>query len=279
MAGDTSSPDETAIPPLGDVVEPSDSATVIVARDGANGIELFMLERHIRSDFVGGAYVFPGGKVDPSDCDQTLEDFIDGPPAAEAAALVEARPDVALGFHLCAIRETFEEAGVLLARDARSGNVVRLDGDDRERFVDARRALNERTTTLLDVARSLQIRYALDLMYYFSRWITPVGLHRRYDARFFLAALPDGQTPVHDALETTSSLWVRPEDALARARAGELMVIFPTRKTLEEMARFGTVGDAIASTARKDIRAILPEVVLHEGVPRVQLPDGSLHEP
>jgi hypothetical protein len=168
---------------------------------------------------------------------------------------------------------------VLLARHARTGELVRLDGDDRDRFADARRALNERSTNMLEMARLLEIRYALDLLYYFSRWITPVGLHRRYDARFFLAALPAGQEPVHDEVETTSSLWVRPQDALARARSGELMVIFPTRKTLEEMSCFATVSDAMASTASKDISAILPEVVIHEGVPRVRLPDGSLHEP
>jgi 8-oxo-dGTP pyrophosphatase MutT (NUDIX family) len=275
-----SSTDETAIPSLGDSPPPQDSATVIVLRDAPAGLEVFMLERHLKSDFVGGAYVFPGGKVDDADCDPALQDFIDGPPASEAAALVQAPPGRALGFHLCAIRETFEESGVLLARDAKSGEIVRLDGDDRARFADARRALIARETDLLRMARALDIRYALDLMFYSARWITPEGLHRRYDARFFISALPEGQTPVHDAVETTASLWVRPQDALKRARAGELMVIFPTRKTLEELATHNSVAEAIASTVDKEIIALLPKLVIHEGMPRVVLPgDDRFHEP
>ena len=109
---------------------PRDSATVIVVRDGAEGLEVFMLERHLNSDFAGGAYVFPGGTIDDRDTDPAAAAFFDGPAAADAAALVDARPDRALAFHLCAIRETFEEAGILLAR--REGTPVRLT-DDAER--------------------------------------------------------------------------------------------------------------------------------------------------
>lgn len=274
------STDETAIPELGtETTPPRDSATVIVARDGAQGIEIFMLERHVKSDFVGGAYVFPGGKVDEADSDPALHEFVDGADPDEAARLVEAG-DRGLGFHLAALRETFEEAGVLLARHAADGTVVRLDGADQDRFAQARHALIAGEVTLLNLAREEKIRFALDLMGYWNRWITPHGLHRRYDARFFIAELPAGQTPLHDAVETTASAWLRPADALARARAGEIVVIFPTRKTLEEVARFGSLAEAIASCAGKRIIPLLPRLVIDEGAPKVVLPgDPTFHEP
>jgi 8-oxo-dGTP pyrophosphatase MutT (NUDIX family) len=274
------SADETAIPKMGEeTTPPRDSATVIVARDGTAGLEIFMLERHVNSDFVGGAYVFPGGKVDEADSDPALHAFIDGADPTAAAGLVEAG-ERGLGFHVAALRETFEEAGVLLARHADDGSPVRLDGSDAERFAHARKALIAGETTLLGIARDEKIRYALDLMHYFNRWITPHGLHRRYDTRFFVARVPDGQTPLHDAVETTASTWVRPHDALARARAGELTVIFPTRKTLEALAEFADVDDAIASCRDKVIVPLLPRLVVHEGMPKVVLPgDDRFHDP
>lgn len=277
---DFPSADETAIPKLGeDTTPPRDSATVIVARDAEQGLEIFMLQRHLASDFVGGAYVFPGGKVDDADSDPALHGLVDGVDPAAAAALVEAG-DRGLGFHLAALRETFEEAGVLLARHAAEGSVVRLDGADESRFAEARRALIAGETTLLEVARAENIRYALDLMHYFNRWITPHGLHRRYDTRFFLARVPDGQMPLHDAVETTSSTWIRPGKAIERARAGELMIIFPTRKTLEALAEFPSVDDAIASCAGKVIVPLLPSLVMHDGSPKVVLPgDDRFHDP
>lgn len=269
----------------GDVpARPRDSATVIVARDGAAGIELFMLERQLSSDFFGGAYVFPGGKIDDADCDPALHDFVDPPVPwrslvpAEVGAVIEAPPGKELGFHLAAIRETFEEAGVLLARHE-DGSIVRLDGSEQRRFAAARDLLNTREATLLDIARKERIRYALDLMFYFSRWITPEVVPKRYDTRFFVARLPEGQTPLHDALETRSGLWIRPREALDRARDGAFTIIFPTRKTLESIAAFDSVDALIASTVGKKISGVLPKLVIHEGEPRVMLPDGSTHAP
>lgn len=276
---DIPSPDETAIPDLGESTPPRDSATVIVARDGTNGLEIFMLERHVNSDFVGGAYVFPGGKVDDADSDPALHDFVDGADPEAAARKVEAG-ERGLGFHLAALRETFEESGVLLARHAEDGSPVRLDGSDEERFAAARRALIAGETSLLDIARAEKIRYALDLMHYWNRWITPHGLHRRYDTRFFLARVPPGQTPLHDAVETTASTWIRPADALARARSGKFTIIFPTRKTLEALDEFSNVDAAIRSCAGKAIVPLLPRLVIHDGAPKVVLPgDATLHEP
>ena len=258
-------------------VTPRDSATVILLRDGARGLEVFMLERHIASDFAGGAYVFPGGTIDDRDTDPEAARFLDGPAASEAAALIDAPDHLALAFYLCAIRETFEEAGVLLAR--RNGEHVRLNAES-ERFAAHRRELAGRGGALAAFADREGVRFAGDLLHYYSRWITPEFSPKRYDARFFVAAMPGDQEPLHDDIETTASTWIRPDDAIAQARDGAFSIIFPTRKTLEDLATFGTAEQVIASTAQKDVPAILPTVVISDGQARVVLPgDPTLHEP
>jgi 8-oxo-dGTP pyrophosphatase MutT (NUDIX family) len=256
-----------------------DSATVMLVRDGAEGLEVFMLERHLQSDFAGGAYVFPGGTVDARDLDAEASGFLDGPALPGAATHIDAPPDTALGFYLCAIRETFEEAGVLLAR--RSGEPVRFDDQaDEKRFGTYRDEFNARGGSLTELATKEDLRYAGDLLHYYARWITPEFAPKRYDARFFVATMPDGQVPLHDDVETTASTWIRPADALAQAREGLFSIIFPTRKTLEGLARFSSASDVIASTHGKQIPAVLPTVVLADGRAKVVLPgDATLHEP
>jgi len=243
-------------------VTPRDSATIILLRDGADGLEVFMLERHLRSDFAGGAYVFPGGTIDERDTDPAAMSFLDGE--------VDGEPS----FYLCAIRETFEEAGVLLARH--DGAPVKLD----DRFAEYRRELAGRGGSLAAFAEREGLRFAGDLMHYFSRWVTPEFAPKRYDARFFVAAMPDGQDPLHDDVETTASTWIRPADAIAQAREGSFSIIFPTRKTLETLSTFATAKDVIASTRGKEIVTILPTVVIADGQAKVVLPgDSTLHEP
>lgn len=256
-----------------------DSATVILVRDGAGGPEVFMLERHLKSDFAGGAYVFPGGTIDARDLDPEAASFLDGPSLVEATTHIDAPEGTALGFYLCAIRETFEEAGVLLAH--RSGEPVRFDDDEEEkRFAVYRDEFNARGGSLAELATKEELRFAGDLLYYYARWITPEFAPKRYDARFFVATMPEGQVPLHDDVETTASTWIRPSDALSQAREGLFSIIFPTRKTLESLADFATANDVIASTRGKHIPAVLPTVVLSDGQAKVVLPgDATLHEP
>lgn len=263
------------VSPPAEIATPRDSATVILVRDGAAGIEVFMLERHLRSDFAGGAYVFPGGTIDDRDLDPAIAALTDGPPPGEAAALIDAPPERALAFYACAIRETFEEAGALLAR--RDSKLVPPDG----RLEEARRALAAGDLSLVDLARAENLRLAADLLHYFSRWITPELSPRRYDARFFVAAVPgDADALVHDEVETTASLWIRPADAIARWRRSAFSIIFPTRTTLEAVSKFDTVEALIGSTRGKRVEAILPKVVLADGEPRIILPnDPAYHEP
>jgi 8-oxo-dGTP pyrophosphatase MutT (NUDIX family) len=244
---------------------PRDSATVILVRDGAPGLEVFMLERHLNSDFAGGAYVFPGGTIDDRDTD----------PAA--AAYLDVTPGEDPEFYLCAIRETFEEAGVLLAR--RDGAPVHLE-DEEGSFAAYRRELASRGGSLAEFAEKEALRFAGDLLHYFSRWVTPEFAPKRYDARFFVAEMPEGQRPLHDDVETTASTWIRPATAIEQAREGLFSIIFPTRKTLEELATFDTAQAVIDSTVGKRVEAILPKVVLADGQARVVLPgDATLHEP
>lgn len=249
---------------------PRDSATVILVRDGAQGLEVFMLERHLRSDFAGGAFVFPGGTIDDRDQDAAATRFLDRPAP---------NGDVDAAVYLCAIRETFEEAGVLLARRGIESVAFR-DAGDVKRFAAYRLELNARGGSLAAIAEREGLRYAGDALHYYQRWITPEFSPKRYDTRFLVAAMPEGQQPLHDDVETTASTWIRPTDALTRAAEGLFSIIFPTRKCLESLTRFSSTDDLIASTRDKRIEAVLPTVVLSDGQARVVLPgDPTLHEP
>ena len=250
---------------------PRDSATVLVTREAAQGFEVFMLERHMASDVLGGAYVFPGGTVDAADRDPALADVVDGMPED----LVRALGDDALALVVCAIRETFEEAGFLLARGD-DGEPSRLDA---QRWVEWRRALNARELTALEFARAARIRFAADLIRFWGRLITPIQAPKRYDARFFVALAPEGQAPLHDDVETTASVWVRPADAIARGRAGTLTIIYPTRKTLESLAPHGTAAALFEAARGRSADPITPRVVVRDGEARVELPDGTSESP
>jgi 8-oxo-dGTP pyrophosphatase MutT (NUDIX family) len=255
-------------------VVPRDSSTVIVLRDAGGTLEVFMLERHIKSDFAGGAYVFPGGTLDESDRDPALARVVDG--WEDLAAGTGEDPDLVRALAVCAIRETFEEAGVLLARDE-DGSPVRLDG---AAWAERRRAVAAREITAATLAKETGIRYAADLLRFWQRWVTPVFAPRRYDTRFFVAAMPSGQTPLHDDVEMTASTWVRPADAIARGRSGELVIIFPTRKTLESLAGLETAASVFEAAAERPTTPILPRFVVEEGEGRVYLPgDPNPHEP
>lgn len=253
-------------------VVPRQSSTVLVVRDGATGMEVFMLERALKGDFLGGAYVFPGGTLDAADADPTLGDVVDG----LSADVVRALGHDALALVVCAIRETFEEAGILLARHE-DGTPVRLTDD--ERWGALRAAINAREMTALELARAAKVRFAADWLRFWGRLITPLQAPRRYDTRFFLAHMPDGQDPLHDDIETSASVWVRPVDAVARGRSGELSIIYPTRKTLESIADFGRAGDAFAAAWGRPSEGITPRVVFQDGEPRIELPDGSMDLP
>jgi len=252
------------------------SATVIVARDGDAGLEVFMLERHLRSDFAGGAYVFPGGVLDEQDSAPEIAGRLDGWSATAAAEMGEDDETFARGLLVCAIRETFEEAGILLAR-GEDGSPVRLQ--DEARWSESRRKLNAREAGAADLATRGRVRLAADLLRFWARWVTPLPSPKRYDTRFFVALMPEGQQPLHDDVETTASVWIRPATAVRQALTGERSIIFPTRKMLESLIPYSSARELFDAAHGRDTTPVLPHIEMIDGEPRIILSDGSAHAP
>ena len=263
-----------------DVLVPRDAATVMLVRDGTprddieSRIEVFMLQRHRDSVFLGGAYVFPGGAVDEHDRHADLEAVCAGRTDAVASALLGLDPPTGgLAFWVAGIREAFEEAGVLLAY-GRDGSIV--DWSDPEvaaRFAEHRKAVDAGERRLVDICREEGLQLAADAVHYFSHWITPVGPPRRFDTRFFVARAPEGHTYVHDERETIDNAWVRPAEAIERQGRGEVDIIFPTLRTLETISRFTTTDELLtAAAAAGDIPTLLPRVVQDADGTRILLP-------
>lgn len=233
----------------GPIAKPRDSATVILLREENRGFSLFMVRRHSKSGFMAGAYVFPGGVLDEADRAPSLLARVRGRDASEAARLLgEDDAERALALHVAALRETFEEAGVLLAEGAEP---AALD--------EARRKLLAEETTFETIATDLSLQLRADALTPVSRWITPVVEPRRYDARFFLAPTPRGQEAAHDRVEVTAGEWLRPAEALDRGARGEIQLFPPTLRTLECLAAFDSADAAIADAASRPPPLVVPE--------------------
>ncbi len=237
-------PDKPAAP-----VRPA--STVLLLRDGDGGLEVFMVERHHEIDFSSGALVFPGGKVDPGDADPSLRDLTDG---------AEDLDDPALAFRIGAIREAFEEAGVLLGRADGAlveGTAVETLG---ARY---RKPLEADEVGMAEMAAREGLRYACDLLVPFAHWVTPDLVPKRFDTWFFLAPATEDHvtTAEHDGREAVDSVWIRPLDAVAEAEAGRRTVIFPTLMNLKKLARSETVGQALATARAAPIVTVMPELV------------------
>jgi 8-oxo-dGTP pyrophosphatase MutT (NUDIX family) len=255
-----------------------DAATVMLVRDGEAGMEVFMLRRNLNSDFVGGAYVFPGGAVDPADRAADLGPYCAGRTDPEASALLSLDSG-GLAYWVAAVRECFEEAGVLLAYDP-AGSVLSLaEAEVGERFVRHRAALNDGKASLVEVCAAEGLVLAADRIHYFSHWITPVGPPRRYDTRFFVAQAPAEQHPLEDNREAIASLWVRPPDALERHQRGELDLILPTIRNLEAIGRFSSSAELLAAAAAiESVPTILPRLVPDGSGMRIVLPGDPLYD-
>ena len=258
-------------------VELRDAATVLILRDGADGLEVFMLRRNLNSDFVGGAYVFPGGAVDPEDRHANLEPVCEGRTDADASRRLGIESG-GLAFWVAAIRESFEEAGVLLAYDL-DGMVDLDDAASMERWAHHRQQVDTGQLTMIDLCRLEGLRLAVDGMHYFSHWITPEGSPRRYDTRFFLAAAPENQTPLHDDHEVIANEWVRPADGIARAESGQLTMLPPTIASLRAISRFATAAEALeAAREISHVPEVLPRIIKDGGGLRIVLPGDPSYE-
>lgn len=235
--------------PVLHAAEPKPAATVVLMRDGAGGLEVLLLKRHRSSGFVPGAYVFPGGRTDAEDGDERLSAHCTPPE----------RGDVPAHYWFGAVREVFEETGVLLAR-TEAGDWA-ADASSDERMEALRLRLMSSDAHLVDIIQSEKLRVVLDDVVYFAHWITPLAEPRRYDTRFFAAALPAGRTIKRDEREMVDAVWITPRRALERFEAGTLPMVFPTVRTLQDLEAFETVDAALNDLRTRDVEPIMPRLV------------------
>lgn len=254
-----------AEPPPGDspeIAEPRSAATVMLVRDGAAGVEVFLMKRSGFGMF-GGLHVFPGGKVDDGDRSPSWHGMAAGPADAEASRILGV-DDRGLGYWVACIRECFEEAGILLATDRAGTPLHFVRSEVRSRFSVWRERLNAGEPGILEAMCSDEgLQLATDQLAYVSHWITPHGQPTRFNTRFFVARAPAGQEALHDGHETIQSEWIRPRIALERFEAGELNLISPTFKNLEAIAGFSTTQQLLEAKRRVDpstIPTILPRL-------------------
>ena len=219
------------------VLAPRPAATLILVRDGAREIEVFMMQRTQAAQFAGGAFVFPGGALDAIDHSADLARYCEGVDDSSASKALGIDCG-GLAYWIAAIRECFEESGLLLGHRARGMREM-----DQPALDELRRALAAGETSWSNACRDLDLRLATDQLVYFGHWITQAGRPRRYDTRFFVCPAPSGQTPLHDDCETIAHLWIAPSAALGRNRAGSFNMLFPTIKTLEQLARYASVDE------------------------------------
>jgi 8-oxo-dGTP pyrophosphatase MutT (NUDIX family) len=231
-----------------------------------------MLLRNLNSDFIGGAYVFPGGAVDPQDATDEASALCVGLDDARASSLLGVDHG-GLAYWIACLRELFEEAGLLLAVRDDGAPLEMTDGEVTERFAAHRRDVNDGTRRFLDVIADEHLVLDLSSLCYFAHWITPVGPPRRYDTRFFVAAAPSDQIPVHDDKELVANTWVTPAEALERHHKGEMQLILPTIKNLEAVGRFSSSASLLdAARTATAVPTIEPRIVQDGSGVRILLP-------
>ena len=246
---------------------PQAAASVLMVRDGTAGLEVYLLRRHERSNVLGGAWVFPGGKVDAADADPALRAHIDLPAGELHARLGEAElgPEAAAALHVAAAREVFEECGVLFAHGPAGALPLQ--------------ALREADFGAL--LRTHGLRLDTGTLRPWSRWITPVqGLFiktRRFDTRFFIAALPPGQQARHDEHEAVDGRWFAPREALRQYWDGQLLLVPPQLMSLAHLAGYADTAALLTAAAARLPHCVRPEVFDHEGGRAIAYPGDPLH--
>ena len=230
------------------------AATVIVVREAQpelpvqdayaaqreeGGYEIFMLKRTSKASFASGMYVFPGGRVDGDDHLHKYDAHREGPSTAQAAQ-VQALGDEWRGYWIAAIRETFEEAGLMLAYNAQGELLSYSDAAVAQRMAAYRDPLHDGAVSLLEICQRERLRLAVDQIHFYNRFVTPFGRPRRFDTRFFIASAPETQRGSHDQTETVASTWITPQQVLTRHHEGALELMNVTRIQLEWLSRFSS---------------------------------------
>ena len=267
---------------------PRASATVVLLRDDPQkGLEVFLLRRHTASAVLGGAYVFPGGKLDAADCAPNLHAYLDAEPDTLHRALGE--PDLpaptAAGLYVAAVREALEECGVLFARVTDAADVH--DASLRQQW---QNQLHE-GAAFADILRNANLRLDTQHLAPWSRWITPIQpsvTNKRFDTRFFVAVLPHGQSPRHDDIEATDSLWLSPLGALTRYWANEVTLAPPQIMTLASLLPYRDTASVLKAAQQQTPPLVLPEpfddeeglrTLCYPGDPRHSVPERAMRGP
>ena len=248
------------------------AATVVMLRDTPSGLEVFLMQRHGLSDVLGGAYVFPGGKVDAADGELDMAAHLDQPLTVLHAGLNE--PDIsertAGGLYVAAVREAFEESGVLMAQGPAG------QGVDCDRAGALLREGEGFNAMLAALGLRLQTRQLVP----WTRWITPTSpsvMNKRFDTRFFVAAVPDGQVAVHDDHETTASVWLSPRRALQAYWDDQIALAPPQIMSLAQLSHHGSVASVVAQARGRLPPVIAPEPFDLEGGRMICYPGDARH--
>lgn len=259
-------------------VIPKDATSVILLRDASSrdSMEILMVKRHARSRFAGDMHVFPGGLLEETDCEKGVAGLCTGLGPEDAMSIIAeaTTPERALGFYVAGIRETFEEAGILLAYEA-SGETVSFKGNRAAEFATYRKEMRDNHLNFNEMIAREGLKLAVDQLVYFAHWITPEIFPVRFDTHFFLAPAPPHQEASHDNVEATDHLWIAPLEALERNKNGTLPLLPPTVVNIMALSRFSKVEEAFIYAQDKDVEVIAPQISFEDGKARLVLPEDS----
>jgi 8-oxo-dGTP pyrophosphatase MutT (NUDIX family) len=254
---------------------PRKASTVVLLREKpGTGLEVFLLKRSGKSSFMAGNFVYPGGQLEEEDRDPRFSSCSRGITAREACTTLSLNsdPEHALGYYIAALRELFEEAGILPAYDEKGDLFIASSKNMRQRFAHYRASLQSGKMNMQEMLVKEGLKLALDRLHYFAHWITPEPRDIRFDTRFFLALLPPGQKAEPDREETTRGLWIAPIKALQENIRGTIAPSPPTLKTLEHLAHLQTLNEVLDSLAGRPIEPILPVFTEVEARDMILLP-------
>jgi len=224
------------------------AATVMLVDDRPD-LQVYMLQRNAKTVFAGGMWVFPGGAVDHQDDASYYRDIVTHRTDIEASELMDLESG-AIAYYMAAIRETFEEAGILLALRRENESPLKIDQENAHIFQEYRDLLNANKIDLKTILENENLLADVGQMHYIARWITPIGSPRRFDARFFIARIPSNQIPQHDDSELINSAWLTPREILERIEQQKMVLMTVTERMIRSLALFRSASEVIESAAQ-----------------------------
>lgn len=245
-----------------EIVQPRPASTIVLLRQHDPGFSVFLVIRHHQVDFATGAAVFPGGRLHTQDHDPFF--------ASRRATASPLAPDER-AHRVAAIRETYEEAGLLLAYHAGTDELASPETLEHLESLDARGRLERGEVTLREVLEQERLDLALDILVPFAHWITPPEVPKRFDTHFYLAVAPEHQLASHGGREVVDSAWLTPHQALAQAKTKQLTIIFPTLMNLNKLTLFRSVDHAIEASRQTSVVTVQPRLRTHPETGQISL--------